>query len=120
MLRLGVEDRLQKSIVDWLRLCAPGTVVFAVPNEGKRSFAQQARHKALGMLKGVTDLVLVTGRGVYFIEVKGPKGRTTPEQDDFMSWCRSLGHGTAVVRSLDDVRLALKAWGIATRDIVDV
>lgn len=113
---LGVEDRLQKAIVDWLRLWVPHSVVFAVPNEGKRSFTQQARHKALGMLKGVTDLVLVTGVGVYFIEVKGPKGRVSPEQDDFMGHCRSLGHGTAVVRSVDDVRLALKAWGVATRD----
>ena len=116
MVKLGVEDRLQKSIVDWLRLCVPHSVVFAVPNEGRRSFAQQARHKALGMLAGVTDLVLVTGQGVFFIEVKGPKGRVSPEQDDFMGWCRSLGHGTAVVRSLDDVRLALKAWGVATRE----
>lgn len=119
-MRLGVEDRLQKSIVDWLRLCVPNSVVFAVPNEGKRSFAQQARHKALGMLRGVTDLVLVTNRGVFFIEVKGPKGRVSPEQDDFMGWCRSLGHGAAVVRSLDDVRLALKAWGVQHREATHV
>lgn len=113
----NAEDQIQAAIVAYLRACVPNCLAFAVPNGGLRSKREAARLKWTGTLAGVTDLVLLTDKGAFFIEVKTATGRVSREQDDFMADCRSLGFGTAIVRSIDDVRLALKTWNIPTKEV---
>lgn len=57
MTRLSEADE-QKILVRWLH--ANDIMFFSVPNEGRRSFANAAQLKAMGLTKGVPDLIIVT------------------------------------------------------------
>lgn len=116
-MKLGPEDRIQISILEYLEAVAPHVLVFAVPNEGRRSYTAAARHKLLGMVAGVPDLVLCHEGRALFFEVKSAKGRLQPTQRAFIELATQAGAKAAVVRSIDDVRAALKAWGIPTREV---
>lgn len=115
-MRLGPEDRLQVGVLEYLELVLPHALLFHVPNGGRRSLTEGRKFKLLGVRAGVPDLVLVHDGKTYFFELKAPKGRVSPEQHRFGEDARIAGAGWAVVRSLDDVRNALSAWGIATRE----
>jgi hypothetical protein len=92
-------------------------LVFHPANEGKRSKAEGARLKALGLTPGIPDLCLIAPVGrVFFIEVKTPRGSLSPEQVAIHSWLTAIGVPCAVCRSINDARLALKEWGIPTRE----
>ena len=92
-------------------------VVFHPANEGEREEYQAERLKRLGLLPGVADLIVITGGRVYAIEVKAPGGRMTEAQLRFSEDIRVAGGEFACVTSLDELRLALKAWGIKTREV---
>lgn len=113
------EDVLQRAVLDYIRVVLPHAVVFHVPNGGYRNAIEGARLKRLGVMAGVADLVLLAGQGrVFFLELKAPKGRTTEAQEAFGEAARALGCGWALIRSIDDLALAFKAWGIKTRENV--
>lgn len=116
-MKLGPEDRIQISILEYLEAVAPHVLVFSVPNEGKRSYTTARRHKLLGMVAGVPDLVLCHEGRALFFEVKSAKGRLQPTQRAFIELATQAGAKAAVVRSIDDVRAALCAWGIPTREV---
>lgn len=118
-MRLGAEDKLQIQILDYLEAVLPNALCFHVGNGGKRSITEGRRFKLLGVTAGIPDLFLAIGDGrVYALEVKAPKGRVSPEQREIMDRLHHLGVECAVVRSIDDVRLALKAWNVRTREVV--
>ena len=108
------EDQIQISILAYLRTVLPTAVIWHVPN-APRSAQTGARLKRLGMRAGVPDLcVLLQGR-LYLIEVKRPGQYASPEQRSFMEQARLSGAESAIVRSIEDVALALASWGIVTR-----
>ena len=70
-----------------------------------------------GVLAGVPDLVIVTSGGrVHFLEVKTEAGRLSADQRAVHERLVALGTPAAIVRSIDDARLAFAAWGIGTRE----
>ena len=78
------ESDIQKQCVKWFRLQHRDKILFAIPNEAKRSFALAAHMKALGLEAGVPDLFLAypthPWRGL-FIEMKSEKGKCTVSQE---------------------------------------
>lgn len=62
-----IESHLQRTCVGWFRLQYPAIskLLFAVPNGGARSRTEAAIMKAEGVTAGVTDLVLLIGRGGF-------------------------------------------------------
>ena len=113
----NAEARIQAAIVEWARWCAPQTIVFAIPNGGLRGKAEAARLRWTGVLAGVPDLAVLAPVGkIYFLEVKTPDGRLSSEQSEMFNQFVALGVGAAVVRGVDDVRRAFRAWGIKTRE----
>ena len=67
--------------VSWFRLQYPdiGKLLFAVPNGGARGRTEAAIMKAEGVTAGVTDLILLLGRGGFnalCIEMKTPDRRS--------------------------------------------
>ena len=99
------------------RWCAPQTVVFAIPNGGLRGKAEAARLRWTGVLAGVPDLAVLAPVGkVFFLEVKTPDGRLSADQAEMFDQLVALGIDAAIVRSVDDVRAAFRAWGIETRE----
>lgn len=115
-MRLGAEDRVQIAILDFIETVLPHSLIWHVPNQGLRSVTTGRKYKLMGMRAGVPDLVLVHDGRCYFFEVKSEKGRLSPEQHRFGEDARIAGAGWAVVRSVEDVRNALKAWGVQTRE----
>lgn len=68
--------------------------------------------KADRMRVGFPDLTVLGAKGrIGFLEVKTPKGTVQESQRRMMSQLEALDHQTAIVRSIDDTREALKTWG---------
>lgn len=110
---IPAESELQRSIVEYLDAIGlrRDCIVFSVPNEGRRSRAATGVLKAMGMLPGVADLVIVSPGGrCHFLEVKTARGKLSPQQREFRCRCRALDVPHAVVRSVDDVARALADW----------
>jgi len=81
------ENDLQVQVVNLLRkhnfipiqTDAVGPALHFIPTiEGRIRFTQWS--KARGWSKGIPDLVVVHRTGVFFIELKAPTGRLSPEQ----------------------------------------
>jgi hypothetical protein len=113
----NLEARTQAAVVEWVRLVAPHVLAFSIPNGGYRTPAEPARMKWTGTVAGVPDLaIVVPGGRVHFLEVKAPGGSLSAAQRAIHESLVGLGTPPAIVRSLDDVRLAFAAWGIETRE----
>lgn len=86
------EEDFQIGVVRMLRMA--GHFVFAVPNGGNRNLREAARLKAQGVMAGVSDLILILPRKIYFIELKNPngKGRQSPNQRWFEEQVTALGY----------------------------
>lgn len=81
------ENDLQVQVVNLLRkhnyipiqTDAVGPALHFIPTiEGRIRFTQWS--KARGWSKGIPDLVVIHRTGVFFIELKTPTGRLSPEQ----------------------------------------
>jgi hypothetical protein len=97
-------------------------ILFAVPNGGKRSPAQGARLKKMGVLAGVSDLILITQGATDFIEVKLRKSwlvKSDTTQSDsqkrFEERLTALGGRYWVVRSLEEYVEILDRRGVPLR-----
>lgn len=112
------EDTVHASILDWLRRVLPHAEVHHSPNGGWRREATAKKFKRLGVRAGFPDLIVLPGQGLtIFLEVKAAKGRVSPAQRHFGLSITALGgYVWAVVRSIDDARLVLKAAGVTTRE----
>lgn len=119
MSNLNAEANIQASIVSWVRWVAPHVLIFAIPNGGLRTKSEAARLKWTGVLAGVPDLMVLDRGSAYFLEVKTKTGRLSPDQIEVFDRLTALGIPCAIVRGIEDVRNAFRAWGIATRESQD-
>ncbi len=112
------EHSIQVAIVGYLDRVLPGSYrAFAIPNGGRRDKITGAILKREGVKAGVPDIAIVRdGGSVAFLEVKAPKGSLSTSQKAFRDWCGENSVPFEVVRSIDDVRSTLSAWGINTRE----
>lgn len=118
-----IEGPIQIEIVEHLRRVLPdGCLVHHVKNEIKRggySFAkEQDKARRMGSISGWPDLLVVTYMGVFFFEVKAPKGYPTKRQKQVHDELRHMGYGVAVVRSVADVEAFLSKWNVCTQTLV--
>lgn len=116
------EAPIQRGIVAYLRTVLPGDcLVHHARNEINKRGGQIARElaqaKTLGAVKGFPDLIVLTYRGAYFFEVKAPKGYPSAEQKALHRQLEQMGYRVAVVRSVDDVREALREWHFPTNEV---
>lgn len=116
------EGPVLRSIVGWLRAVLPDAIVFHVPNESRRpgraGMIERQNALANGVLPGVWDVIALTAQGPVLLEVKAGKGRVSEAQEALHGRAGALGYRTTVVRSIDDTRAALAAWGVETRERV--
>jgi hypothetical protein len=54
-------------------------------------------------LKGVSDIILIKNKKVYFIEIKTNRGTLSKDQIHFKTLCEKNGVNYFVARSVDDV-----------------
>ncbi len=113
------EDKLQCDVVAYLRLVLDlrRYLVAAVRNEAKRSEREGALAKSMGLLPGIPDLVIIGPLcAAYWIELKTDAGKLSAEQEAVRLWMVGNGVPHAICRSVDQVRAALDAWNIPTRE----
>lgn len=108
----AVELELHLQAADLLRRGVPagGGFFFHPPNQGKRSLTTGGLFKGMGMMPGLTDLVLVAAArdGVgrcAFLELKRPdgKGALSPAQVQFRDLCNALGIMWGEAKTLAEV-----------------
>lgn len=64
----------------------------------------RGNHVRYGLATGSSDLIGLTSAGVFLsVEVKSPRGRTTPEQDAWLDMVRRMGGVAGVCRSVEDL-----------------
>ncbi len=98
------ESKIQQEIVIWYRnnYCLyDKNLIFSVPNESK-SFKETLTKKSIGLLTGVSDLIIVNYKKVLFVEVKTPTGKQSDKQKRFQRAVTNLGFNYYIVRSLEE------------------
>ena len=103
------EGRIQAECVTWFWNSFPQYrgLLFHVPNENDRSdsnFIQGAIRKSLGVVPGVSDLILLVpsnGHGALCIEMKDEHGAQRQSQKEWQKLVVSFGYRYEVCRSLE-------------------
>lgn len=98
------EDSQQKALFCWISLNQRAYPLlmrcFAIPNGGFRNIREAAKLKAMGVRKGISDIMFPVPRGSWhglFIELKRLKGGTTSEeQKEWIVFLKSQGYGAVV------------------------
>jgi hypothetical protein len=99
------EFRLHAAAVRYLRTVCPDCIVFHPANGEKRAPETARKLKAMGVLPGVFDLVLLApGPRCFFLEAKSEDGELEPEQESFRDWLLLAGFQYGVFRTLDHIR----------------
>lgn len=91
-----------------------GMIYWHTPNGGKRAPRQAKTFQRMGVMPGVSDLVLHHGGEAFALELKAPKEKLTADQAEFLENWRSQGpryHGSWA-DNLDDALAILKSWGL--------
>jgi hypothetical protein len=115
--RNNPEDQVHRAVLTWIRKVAPQCIAFHPANGGSRNRLEAIKLKTLGVVPGVPDLIVFgPGGKAYCLEVKAEKGTLQPTQKAFALKMDELGIGWALVRSVDDARVAFAKWGLVTRE----
>lgn len=123
------EEALQRQVVATLRMLLPSPwIVFHIANGGGRSKAEAGVLKAMGVLAGMPDLMLIgPGSSVLAIELKRPPMRLrsgalskaspklSPAQDALIAIMGHCGVPVIVATSLDTVLSQLRLLGVPLR-----
>lgn len=83
------------------------SLMYHVPNEGKRSKVTGAKLKAAGLKAGVPDICLPVARGVHiglYIEMKVGNNKPTENQKKWLDALKREGHFTAVCYSWEQAK----------------
>jgi hypothetical protein len=110
------EDRLHRSVAEYLRTVHPDLVWYHPANGGWRSAREAGKLKAMGVLAGVCDLAFILPGGqAAFIELKAAKGALSIPQKVFIERAERNKAWVAVCRSIDEVIATLADWGVQAR-----
>ena len=108
-LHIPVVTELRK----WIK---PEWRFFHCPNGEWRAPRAAAKLKAMGVLPGVPDLILLgprtyTTKHIYFLEFKLPGGKLSDAQEDFRVWAICRGSPYVVAYSQSEAFQAFNEWG---------
>ncbi len=107
----GSEFSLHKFTIELLHLTAkPSVLFFHCPNGEYRSPRTGARLKAMGVRRGVADIVIIVKGVVHFLELKNGAGRQSADQLAFETDAVLAGARYMVARSPEAVRNILEIW----------
>ena len=93
-----------------------GIFWFHPANGGKRSWSEGKSFKALGVVAGVPDLIILKGGEVFGLELKSASGRVQPSQRLVHAAMQEAGAKTAIAKGLDEALTVLEFWGVLKRD----
>lgn len=104
-IRKDTEHNIQKAVVTYLRYAHPGAI-FCASAGGMFTTPKQAKKMVVaGYIKGYPDLAVhepVNGYHGLFIELKSDKGRTSPEQLDWIAKLMERGYYAQVCKGTNE------------------
>jgi hypothetical protein len=108
------EARLQADCFIWFHNSFPSQrqMLFHVQNKA-RNAVEGNKFKAMGVVKGVSDLILILPSRVIFIELKTEVGKQSPEQEQFQEKVQRRGHLYIIIRSLEEFQefiMSVRHW----------
>lgn len=105
------EEQLQAQCYQWFWNSYPDErqMLFHVQQSAQNRI-QGSRFKAIGVTKGVSDLVLLIKGQAIFIELKLEKGTQSPHQIEFESKVKERGFIYCMVRSIDEFKQLIKNY----------
>lgn len=113
------ETRFHIDAFAFLKLILPrNSFVFHPANGGKRGKAEGAIFKAMGVVAGVPDFVIVWDRRVFFLELKTVDGELSIEQRATIASIEMTGAPVETVRTFEEIRDRLGEMGIPLRRAV--
>ena len=118
MKRQNPERAFHAVVADYLRASLPAGWRWSTFPAGElRTERTAALLKRLGVQPGWPDIIvqLPDGRDLH-LELKAPKGVLSPDQKAHQAACEAVGAPYVVARTLDDVRAAVRAYGLPTRE----
>lgn len=104
---LSKEDKLQRAVMNYLKLNYPRVFAIHVPNEGKRSPFERYKFKYLGGVSGVPDILIFSSKGVYSglaIELKVGYNKPTENQKICLERLKNAFWSAHWVNNFDDAK----------------
>ena len=100
------EEALQQKIVFWFHNTYPQYrgLLFHVPNGDIRSKRAGARLKRLGVIAGVSDLILLYKSYTFLFELKTLKGKQSKSQSKWELLMKKNSFSYTVIRSLEQFK----------------
>jgi hypothetical protein len=113
------ESELQRAIIKWWSFAHRGLgvederMLYSVPNGGKRGLITACILKAEGARPGVPDLFLAVPRGGFhgfYLELKSPVGRPSPDQVSFMESARKQGYKAEISKEWNHATSLIESY----------
>jgi len=96
----------------WRRLGHPDWLCWHTPNGEIRDARAASKLKAMGVKRGIPDLLLLSPAGaLHCLELKAARGRLSDDQEAVQAFCISAGVPFVVAHSIVEVLTAFDAWG---------
>lgn len=112
------ETEIHKAVVSNLVQRGEHNIFWFHPaNGGKRSWSEGKSFKAMGVVAGVPDLIILKGGEVFALELKSSAGRVQPSQRLCHAAMQEAGAKTAIAKGLDEALFTLECWGIIKRSV---
>ena len=105
MAKIGPEDIIQITVMDWVRFNKLDKFIFHVANERATTVYAGSILKRKGVLSGVSDILVLRASEPYHgaaIELKSPNGKLSTNQKTFLETLENEGYFTAVCYSSDE------------------
>lgn len=103
-----LEHQEQVALIQWCDFMgAPYSLIFAIPNGGKRNLVVAVKLKKEGVKSGVPDLFLPVPAMSYcglFIEMKSKKGKLTDNQREWITILMKQGFFAQVCYGFDEAK----------------
>lgn len=113
------EQTMQIALVRDLRaVLAPGVFLTHIPSgfiAGRSGPLRGAFLKAMGLIPGCPDLMILHGGAAWFLELKSAKGKLSTAQAECHIALRRAGCHVETIRNLDEALECLSIWNIPTR-----
>ena len=94
------ESQIQQSIINYLGVHGWRVLV---TDAGEAARASRTRHRRGKLPAGTPDLVALKQGVAFMVEVKGPRGKLTRQQELYHEYLRQFGIDVVVARAPEDL-----------------